>query len=181
MRIVAGKFGSRPIKSVPGNATRPTTDKVKGAIYSSLGNSFSGGSMLDCYSGTGSMALEAISRGMDHATMVDLSKQAIQTIKENVKTLKVEKQCTIICGNIFSVIERLGKFDFIFVDPPYAKQKNEELLIKLADHLNESGIIVIESDKDDEIMERVADLILYKQKVYGITRISYYQRKDELS
>ena len=75
MRIVAGEFGSRPIKSVKGDSTRPTSDKVKGAVFSSLGNTFHSGCFLDCYSGTGNMALEALSRGMDTAVMVDKNRQ----------------------------------------------------------------------------------------------------------
>ena len=75
MRIVAGKYGSRSLKSPKNDATRPTQDKIKGAIFSSLGNMFDGGNFLDCYSGTGNMGLEAVSRGMDHATLVDNNKE----------------------------------------------------------------------------------------------------------
>ena len=100
MRIVAGEFGSRPIKSVKGDSTRPTSDKVKGAVFSSLGNTFHSGRFLDCYSGTGNMALEALSRGMDTAVMVDKNRQAILTIKENVHSLGVEKRCKVIQKDI---------------------------------------------------------------------------------
>ena len=120
MRIVAGKYGSRSLKSPKNDATRPTQDKIKGAIFSSLGNMFDGGNFLDCYSGTGNMGLEAVSRGMDHATLVDNNKGAISVIKENVKSLKAEKETKIICGNIFSVLERLTlKYDVVYIDPPY--------------------------------------------------------------
>ena len=85
MRIVSGKFGSRKLVSVDGMTTRPTSDKVKGAIFSSLGNQFSGGTMLDCYSGTGNMALEAISRGMDRAVCVEINKKAVQVIRTCIK------------------------------------------------------------------------------------------------
>ena len=126
MRIVAGKYGSRSLKSPKNDATRPTQDKIKGAIFSSLGNMFDGGNFLDCYSGTGNMGLEAVSRGMDHATLVDNNKGAISVIKENVKSLKAEKETKIICGNIFSVLERLTlKYDVVYIDPPYAKQDSK--------------------------------------------------------
>ena len=120
MRIVAGKYGSRSLKSPKNDATRPTQDKIKGAIFSSLGNLFDGGNFLDCYSGTGNMGLEAVSRGMDHATLVDNNKGAVSVIKENVKSLKADKETKIICGNIFSVLERLTlKYDVVYIDPPY--------------------------------------------------------------
>ena len=87
MRVVAGKYGSRPLQAVKGDKTRPTSDKVKGAVFSTLGGFFEGGRMLDCYAGTGSMALEALSRGMDHADLVDESPLAIKTIKENIRSV----------------------------------------------------------------------------------------------
>ena len=134
MRIVAGKYGSRSLKSPKNDATRPTQDKIKGAIFSSLGNLFDGGNFLDCYSGTGNMGLEAVSRGMNHATLVDNNKGAISVIKENVKSLKAEKETKIICGNIFSVLDRLTlQYDVVYIDPPYAKQENEKLIQKLDD------------------------------------------------
>ena len=115
MRIVAGKYGSRPLKSCKGDTTRPTADKVKGAVFSSLGGSFDSGRMLDCYSGTGNMALEALSRGMKFATMVEKDRMALNVIRENVKSLQ-EKNCEIISGSIFSVMNRLKEaYDLVYI------------------------------------------------------------------
>ena len=131
MRIVAGKYGSRPLKSCKGDTTRPTADKVKGAVFSSLGGSFDSGRMLDCYSGTGNMALEALSRGMKFATMVEKDRMALNVIRENVKSLQ-EKNCEIISGSIFSVMNRLKEaYDLVYIDPPYKEEKNVELIEKL--------------------------------------------------
>ena len=174
MRIVAGKYGSRSLKSPKNDATRPTQDKIKGAIFSSLGNLFDGGNFLDCYSGTGNMGLEAVSRGMDHATLVDNNKGAVSVIKENVKSLKADKETKIICGNIFSVLERLTlKYDVVYIDPPYAKQENEKLLQKL-----DEQIVVIESLQEEIWPEQMASFTKYKEKTYGITRISYYRKEN---
>lgn len=181
MRIVAGKYGSRSLKSPKNDATRPTQDKIKGAIFSSLGNLFYGGNFLDCYSGTGNMGLEAVSRGMDHATLVDNNKGAVSVIKENVKSLKADKETKIICGNIFSVLERLTlKYDVVYIDPPYAKQENEKLLQKLDEQnlVKEDGIVVIESLQEEIWPEQMASFTKYKEKTYGITRISYYRREN---
>lgn len=180
MRIVAGKYGSRPLKSPKNEATRPTQDKIKGAIFSSLGNMFDGGNFLDCYSGTGNMGLEAISRGMDFATLVDNNKGAISVIKDNVKSLKVEKDTKIICGNIFTVLERLTlKYDVVYIDPPYAKQENEKLMQKLdaLQLVKEDGIVIIESLQEEVWPEKMASFVKYKEKCYGITRISYYRKE----
>ena len=171
MRIVAGKYGSRSLKSPKNDATRPTQDKIKGAIFSSLGNMFAGGNFLDCYSGTGNMGLEAVSRGMDHATLVDNNKGAISVIKENVKSLKAEKETKIICGNIFSVLERLTlKYDVVYIDPPYAKQENEKLIQKLEDLdiVKSDGVIVME--------EKIRDCFGKKGKLES--RIESYTRLE---
>ena len=177
MRIVAGKYGSRSLKSPKNDATRPTQDKIKGAIFSSLGNIFDGGNFLDCYSGTGNMGLEAVSRGMDHATLVDNNKGAISVIKN----LKADKETKIICGNIFTVLERLTlKYDVVYIDPPYAKQENEKLIQKLddLDMVKLDGVIVVESLEEEVWPERIASFTKYKEKTYGITRISYYQKEE---
>mgnify|MGYP002527159850 CR=1 FL=1 len=92
MRIVAGQFRSRRLHTPKNNDIRPTSDKVKGAIFSSLGPKASQGRFLDCYSGTGNMALEAISRGCEFAVLVDASKQACSIIKQNIQDLQVQKQ-----------------------------------------------------------------------------------------
>lgn len=182
MRIVAGKYGSRPLKSPKTDATRPTQDKIKGAIFSSLGNTFSQGNFLDCYSGTGNMGLEAISRGMDHATLIDNNKMAIQIIKENAKNLGCMDQVRIVCANVFQALERLDKkYDIIYIDPPYKKQQNIKLIEKLeaCDLVNEDGIIVIESLQEEIWPEKIASYSKYKEKTYGITRISYYRKEEK--
>lgn len=181
MRIVAGKYRSRQIMSVPGNTTRPTSDKVKGAIFSSLGNSFEGGRMLDCYSGTGNMALEALSRGMDHATCIDLDRKAIQTIQENARNLGCIRQMNILFGNTMNVVERLKSgYDLIYIDPPYKKEENLKLIQKLLDlHLiNPQGIVVIESLSEQQWPEQIDTLVKYKEKEYRNTKITYYQKEE---
>lgn len=180
MRIVSGKYGSRRLESVPGDGTRPTADKVKGAIFSSLGNQFDGGRFLDCYSGTGNMALEALSRGMDFAVCVDKSAKAMQTIKKNVASLGVQSQCKIIRKDIFQAIAQLSDpFDLIYIDPPYAKQKNEKLIEKLIENelVKDNTIVVVESDEKDVFPEQIGDFTIWKIKSYRNTKITYYRKE----
>lgn len=181
MRIVAGKYGSRPLKACKGDTTRPTADKVKGAIFSSLGGSFDSGKMLDCYSGTGNMALEALSRGMKFATMVEKDRMALNVIRENVRFLQ-EKNCEIISGNIFSVIHRLKEaYDLVYIDPPYKEEKNVELIEKLdqLSLINTNGMVVVESLAQQTFPEQIATLVKQKEKVYGITKITYYRKQEK--
>lgn len=183
MRIVSGKFGSRKLISVQGQNTRPTSDKVKGAIFSSLGNSFTQGRMLDCYSGTGNIALEAISRGMEQAVCVDIHKKAIQVILTNVKNLQVQDQVQVIQGNIFSVLPQLKEpFDLVYIDPPYQKEENEKLLHALEEYqlVCDEGIVVVESLAEQTWPQQVKTLIKYKEKEYRGTRITYYKKETAL-
>ena len=158
MRIVAGEFGSRPIKSVKGDSTRPTSDKVKGAVFSSLGNTF------------------------HSAVMVDKNRQAILTIKENVHSLGVEKRCKVIQKDIFSALSSLKEpFDVVYIDPPYKLQKNEALMEALdyANLLNPGCIVVVESTSQESWPDQVASLKKYKEKDYRNTKITYYRKETE--
>lgn len=178
MRIIAGTYASRELLSRKGEETRPTADKIKGAVFSSL-QSYLHGNMLDCYSGTGNMGLEALSRGMDFCTMVDQNKEAVQVIKKNVKALQV-RQCEVIQGNIFTVIPQLQKqYQIVYIDPPYAKQENHRLLETLDtyDLVCEEGWVIIESRKEDQFEDQIASFHKQKEKKYGNTKITYYRKE----
>ena len=182
MRIVAGEYRTRVIKPVEGDGTRPTSDKIKEAIFSRIGPYFDGGTMLDLFGGSGNMGLEAISRGIDHVYFSDDAMPAIQTIRANVKTLGVDKQCDIIRCDYMRMLETCAneqiRFDLIYLDPPYKKQQIANILMFIEEHalLKEQGTIVCESLKEDEFAETYGTLYKVKEKTYGITRISYYTR-----
>ena len=183
MRIIAGKYRSLPLEAVKGNYTRPTTDKIKEAVFNSIGPYFDGGLMLDLYAGSGSVGLECISRGMDHAVFVDKSYDAISTIKKNIAFVKVPSQCTVLKMDANMAIKRMAsegkKFDLVYMDPPYANQQNEKIMNELCELnlLNENAVVVVESLKEDVFSEDIGPLHKYKEALYGITRISYYEVK----
>ena len=183
MRIVAGKHRSRKIEAVPGMNTRPTLDKVKEAVFSSLGTYFDGGWFLDLFSGSGNMALEAISRGMEKAVMVDMSFDAVKTIQKNVETLKEQAACIVWKMEAKKALRQCSsfnyQFDCIYLDPPYAKKDVEVLLNKIIEFnlLKEDGVLVYECLKEDAPI-LIDALELYKQANYGIVRVNYYRRKS---
>ena len=183
MRIIAGKYRSLPLEAVKGNNTRPTTDKIKEAVFNSVGPYFEGGTMLDLYAGSGSVGLECISRGMDHAVLVDKSYDAISTIKKNIAFVKVSTQCTVLKMDALQAMKRLAsekkQFDLVYLDPPYAKEQNEKVMNALCDLnlLKEDAAVIVESLKEDVFPDEVGLLVKYKEAVYGITRISYYEVK----
>jgi len=179
VRIIAGEYSSRRIEAPRGMNTRPTLDQVREAVFSSLGGMFEGGSFLDLYAGSGANGLEAVSRGFSHSTFVDSSREAVTVIKKNIQTLKCNDFCTVLCMKDSAALKKLSeeKFDCIYMDPPYAKQKNAEILAFLSDHemVKPGGRVVIESAKEDEFKEDYEHLYYEKDKVYGIVRITYYR------
>ena len=179
MRVVAGEFGGRPLKTLDGKITRPTTDKVKGAIFNMIGPFFDGGRVLDLFSGSGSLAIEAISRGMTEAILVERDYRAQAVIQENLKITKSESQFKLLKMEANRALELLdGAFDLVLLDPPYAKEeiiKNIEILdqCKL---LSEDGMIVCETDKTVDLPEEIAGFGIWKQKLYGISKVTVYVR-----
>ena len=109
MRVVAGEFGGRRLKAVPGMKTRPTTDKVKESMFNIIGPYLNGGNVLDLFGGSGGLSIEAVSRGADSATLIDRQYQAIKTINENIEVTKSKEKFRIIKGDTNKVIFKLAK------------------------------------------------------------------------
>ncbi len=182
MRVVSGEFKGRPLKSVPGNTTRPTTDKVKESIFNMIGPYFSGGTVLDLFAGSGGLGIEAISRGMNKAIFVDREYKAIQTVRLNLEACKVSEDHYEVYKNdseraLKALVKRELVFDLIMLDPPYKKQKLIDLLtfIEKYNLLTESGYIVCEHGSDIELPEEVGALRQTRKETYGMIGISIYQ------
>lgn len=179
MRVVAGKFGGRPLKTLEGKLTRPTSDKVKGAIYNMIGPFFEGGRVLDLFSGSGSLAIEAISRGMTEAVLVEKDRRAQGVILENLKMTKEESSFQLMKQDAYQAIELLtGQFDLVLLDPPYAKEQIVETIERLNTKglLSDKVMIVCETDKSVELPEEVSKFGIWKQKCYGISKVTVYVR-----
>ena len=165
VRIVAGKHRSRVLKTLDGLDTRPTSDKVKEAVFSRIGPYFEGGIILDLFSGSGSIALEAISRGFEKAIIVDRSKKAINIIRSNVNLLKEENSCEIWPVDYKKALsmcqKKQLKFDLIYLDPPYHLELINELVIKISEYdlLQKNGIIVSESSDKEDIQVQSPSLL----------------------
>ena len=185
MRIIAGEFSSRTIKTLKGTATRPTLDKVREAVFSSLGGFFDGGKMLDLYAGSGAVGIEALSRGMSFAYFVDKNYEAIRIIKENITALNLEDKTKVLSmldsNSLHYFTENHIKFDLVYLDPPYALQQNEKIIGILDEKglLTSSARIVVECLKEDTYADRIGDVEKYKEAIYGISKIVYYRKVNE--
>lgn len=185
MRVIAGNYKGRHLKSVAGTSTRPTSDKLKEAIFSMIGPFFDGGYCLDLFAGSGALGIEALSRGMEKAIFVDKSSSAIRTIKQNLADLQLENVCEVYRNDAFRALSILTKrkmnFDLIFLDPPYEKMDYKKLLKKVveANIMNDRGIIYIEHKPTEEIIfpENVYTIINEK-KYSAATAITIIQKME---
>ena len=179
MRVVAGQLKSRKIQTLKGDSSRPSSDKLRAAVFNSLGTYFSEGHVLDLFSGSGAMSFEAISRGFDHATLFEINSKACAIIKNNIQSLNINNQCTLICGDALTQYSKVkDKVDLVIMDPPYAYPHYEDLLTKIisSDILNLDAILLVESDSKKVLPDEILDYHLYKQKTYGGSCIRYYER-----
>ena len=179
MRVVAGDFCGRPLKTLEGKTTRPTTDKVKGAIFNMIGPFFDGGRVLDLFSGSGSLAIEAISRGMSSAVLVEKDRRAQAVIQENIKMTKSEEQFQLLKMDAARALTQLtGQFDLVLLDPPYAKEQIVANITQLEEQglLSEEVMLVCETDKGVDLPEEVSNFGIWKQKTYGISKVTVYVR-----
>lgn len=187
MRVIAGNLRGRVIKTIPGKNTRPTLDNVKEAMFNLLGQFFTGGKCLDLFSGSGSLGIEAISRGCDSCVFVERNYLAMKIIKENLQALGLDSKCEVYKMDVFKAINLLNKkgekFDYIFLDPPYEKQNIDKVLQMLIDQdlLNKSGKIIVECVKTTELITSYQDLQIEKEKTYGITKIIIYKKYGDES
>lgn len=181
MRIISGEFGGRRLKAVPGQATRPTTDKVKEAIFNMIGPYFSGGRGLDLFAGSGGLGIEAVSRGLDTVTLVDRQYAAIKVINDNVATTKVPERFRIIKANAERAIQQFAaageKFDLILLDPPYRAQQIATELALFAEKqlLAIDATIVCETSSETILPEQLAGFQHLRRQTYGTTAITIYQ------
>ncbi|WP_020059269.1 16S rRNA (guanine(966)-N(2))-methyltransferase RsmD [Bacillus sp. 123MFChir2] len=185
MRVVSGKCKGHPLKAVPGNTTRPTTDKVKEAIFNIIGPYFDGGLALDLFGGSGGLGIEALSRGIDKAIFVDRDGKAIKVIHQNLESCRLEAQAEVYRNDAERAVKALMKrelsFDLVLLDPPYKDQKIVSLISIMDQHdlLKEDGIVMTEHGIDVDLPEMIGRLVKVRAENYGITAISIYKYEGE--
>ena len=186
MRIISGEFGGRRLKAVPGQNTRPTTDKIKESLFNILGGYFDGGVMLDMYSGSGAVAIEAVSRGMERAFLFENNRLAQKTIEQNIEITKSPEQFHLKRQNVKQGLKTISSdpafepFELVFMDPPYRLQE----IVKDIEQLQELNlvspdcVIVCEVDKEVQLPELILDFEQYKRVEYGITALVFFDRSS---
>ncbi|MCU1234602.1 MAG: putative methyltransferase [Candidatus Solibacter sp.] len=119
MRIISGEFRSRRLKSLPGDATRPTSDRLRETIFDILQTRIEGAVFVDAYAGTGAVGIEALSRGARHVFFLEKNRAALDAIRQNLATLNAERRATVYAGAALLTLARCRTADIVFLDPPY--------------------------------------------------------------
>lgn len=186
MRIIAGTARSLPLKTLPGSQTRPTTDRIKETLFNMIQFRIPGCTFLDLFSGSGGIALEAVSRGAFQAVLVDNSRKACDVIQENIDFTKFNEQCSLLRMDALAALRTMeGKyvFDIIFMDPPYEQGLETEAMeyLKTSSVLNEDTQIIIETSLEQDISEYEMNGVftIIKDKRYKTNRHVFLNRVQE--
>lgn len=185
MRIIAGEAKGRKLLSPIGKNTRPTLDRVKESIFDIIQFKVYGSVVLDAFSGTGSLGLEAVSRGAKKCYLVDKSVDTFNILKKNIISLKFQDRCECVNKDSYEYLRLLSKknikFDIIFIDPPYSKEMIPPAIEIIYDKnlLLKSGIIVTKIDSREKLYTGFKNIKLYDHRKYGNTTICFYRIEEE--
>ena len=182
LRVVAGKARGVSLKTPEGSSTRPTTDRVKEAMFSIIQFELTQARVLDLFAGTGQLGIEAISRGAASAVFIDESEHACKLIRENLKRTKLESQAKVIRSDYLSYLKTTKeKFNIILLDPPYAEVFLEKSLnmITEIDILQSGGIIVTERPLGKDLVCDFSGYTRSKEYKYGNTLLTLFRKASE--
>ncbi len=182
MRIITGKARGIRLATLEGEATRPTSERAKEAVFSMIQFELEGRRVLDLFGGSGQLALEAVSRGAVHATICDRSKAAIAVIEKNIEKTKLGESCRVLCADWSEALRRArhgDKFDIVFLDPPYAERLIPKVLTELLYVLKPTATVICESAEEDIFgksgMEEKFDVV--KKAKYGVAYVTILKLK----
>ena len=181
MRIIGGKYRSRVLAEFPGEDVRPTSDRAKESLFNILSLKLYGARVLDLFAGSGSLGLESLSRGAKEVVFNDFSKDSLAIVKKNLSALKIPvngEEAKVTQGDYLSCLSVMrGKFDLIFLDPPYRFDYGKKALEVIAEKglLSENGIAVYERDHAFE--GEIVGLEKYDERKYGKTFITFFRIK----
>jgi len=183
MRIIAGSLKNRRIIVPRAAGIRPTSNKLREAVFNVLQNEIVGAKFLDLFAGSGAMGLEALSRGADSAVFVDRSGRFVSCLKKNVSAMEVGERSSIILRDALEALEKFAaerrRFDIIYSDPPYSKEDlNREVLSIVGRKclLRQGGFLLLEGRREIGELE-ACDLLLFKKLCFGETSLCIYRRE----
>jgi len=180
LRIISGKAKGHKIFSVPGGSTRPITDRAKEALFNIIGNDIINSTFLDLFAGTGSVGIEALSRGAKFAVFIDKNRKAIQTIKKNLSITKLIQNAKIIHTDAFLFLDQTysNSFDYIFIAPPQYKGMWLHAITSLDKHiewLSEDAWVIVQIHHTEYKKLKLSHLNEFEQRKYGSVLFVFYE------
>jgi len=186
MRIISGINKGKKLYAPEGAQVRPTGDKIKEAVFNIIGPIDEEAVVLELFAGSGSIGIEFLARGAKHCTFIDVSRKSLNYVKKNLDLCNFNNKAKIIMSDYEKAIINLSqnneKFDYIFADPPYALNLSNNIINKVFefDIIKSGGLLIIETDKSEKVIDnKDTNMIKYKEKIYGRTRISLIRRLEE--
>ena len=179
MRVITGLARGRKLRTLEGKDVRPTTDMVKEAMFSIIQFDIEGRKVLDLFAGCGQLGIEAISRGADFVTFVDKSKQSIDVINDNLKTVGFAQNSKIVNKDYAAFLSGCtDKFDIVFLDPPYSIGLLQEALSKLDKVTKDTSTVICEHPYGENVPEFAGNLPKFRQYKYGKVAVTVYKRGE---
>ena len=178
MRVITGKARGRKLATPANNDIRPTTDNVKESIFNIIQFDIEGRRVLDLFAGTGQLGIECLSRGAESVVFIDQSRESVKLVKDNLKTCGLEG--TVMQMDAVSFLNGCGKFDLIFIDPPYDSPLYEKVLetVNSVDILSDGGIIICEASRDRQLPELEAPYKKVHEYIYGKVKLCKYTKES---
>ncbi|HTU02681.1 MAG TPA: 16S rRNA (guanine(966)-N(2))-methyltransferase RsmD [Candidatus Sulfotelmatobacter sp.] len=184
MRISAGEHRGRRLRSPKGRGTRPTSDRVRQALFNILGPRLRDARVLDLFAGTGAVGLESLSRGAASATLVERDASALRSLRENVSALSLGARARILAGEALPAIRSLAeagqRFDCVFLDPPYGLGLAVRCLEALApgDIVRDNGVLVVQARHTEALPERAGAFRQTSRRRYGESSLTFYEKES---
>jgi len=187
MRVIAGTYRSRILKSLKGRALRPTSDRLRETLFNVLGADVAGSRLLDLFAGTGAIGIEALSRGAVEVVFIENHAPAAALIRRNLESIGVRKGATVLAADVVRGLEKLASekrgetccFDFIFLDPPYDSANDYARVLESlgsGNLLSPSGLVIAEHRRNFDLPEGMGALQCYRVLKQGDAALSFYRR-----
>lgn len=176
MRVITGSARGRKLLTLEGVDVRPTTDRTKEAMFSSIQFELEGTKVLDLFAGSGQLGIEALSRGAESAVFIDKNKQAIDVIKKNLQATSLAKQAIILNTDAQTYLTTTKeKFSFVFIDPPYSKGILQDILSLAERVVSDGGAMICEHPYGEELPEELEKMKIYRTYKYGKIAVTVYR------
>jgi len=183
LRVIAGKARGRRLHSVPGDSTRPITDRTKESLFNILGADVHGTHWLDLFAGTGSVGIEALSRGAAYVRFVDIVQPAVNTVRSNLKLTGLENNAEVLRMDAFTLLERTPDqtYEYLYIAPPQYKDLWKSALTSLDENpgwMTDDAWVIVQIHPVEYAPLTLTNLVEFEQRKYGSTLLVFFERKD---